>query len=77
MTNPHDLIPNTGKIGNDIDTTSAGTILPVWVSRINPFGFDRSSASFTLSLILFPSPFTSYHGLRAEHFFKTRLPQDL
>ena len=76
MTNPHDLILNTGKIGNDKDTTSAGTILPVWVSRINPFGFDRSSAFFTLSLILFPSPFTPYHCLKAEHLFKKRLPQD-
>ena len=73
MTNPHDLIPNTTKIWNDIDTTSTGMILPVWVSRINPYGFNRSSASFTLSLILFPSPFTSYHGLRAEYFFKTLL----
>jgi hypothetical protein len=76
MTNPHDLILNTGKIGNDIDTASAGMILPVWVSRINPLGFDRCSASFMLSLILFPSPFTSYHGLKAEHLFKKRLPQD-
>ena len=76
MTNPHDLFSNIGKIGNDIDTTSAGMILPVWGSRINPFSFDHSSSSFTLSLILFPSPFTSYHGLRAEYFFKTLLPQD-
>jgi hypothetical protein len=75
MTNPHDLILNTGKIGNDIDTTSAGMILPVWASRINPFGFDRFSAPFTLSLSLFPPPVTSYHGLRAEYFFKTLLPQ--
>ena len=75
MTNPHSLIPNTTKIWNVLDTTSTGMILPVWVSRINPYGFDRSSAPFTLSLILFPSPFTSYHGLKAEYFFKTRLPQ--
>ena len=77
MTNPHDLILNPGKIGNDIDAPYAGVPLPVWVSRINPFGFHRPFASFTPSLILFPSPFTSYHGLRAEHFFKTRLPQFL
>jgi hypothetical protein len=76
MTNPHDLILHTGKIGNDIDTTSTGMILPVWVSRINPYGSDRSSSSFALSLILFPSPFTSYHGLKTEHLFKKRLPQD-
>lgn len=75
MTNPHDLFPNIGKIGNDIDTTSAGMILPVWVSRFNPFGFDRSYAPFTLSLILFPSPFTSYHGLWTEQFCKTLLTQ--
>ena len=75
MTNPHDLILNPGKIGNDIDTTSAGRILPGWVSRINPRSFDRSSSSLTLSLILFPSPFTSYHGLKAEHLFKTLSPQ--
>jgi hypothetical protein len=76
MTNPHDLILNTGKIGNDIDTTSAGMTLPVWASRINPFGFDRSPAPFTLSLSLFLTQIISYHGLRAELLFKKLLSQD-
>jgi hypothetical protein len=76
MTNSHDLILNPGKIGNDLDAPYAGVPLPVWVSRINPYGFDRSSALLSLSFILFPSPFTSYHCLKAEHLFKKRLPQD-
>jgi len=77
MTNSHGLIPNTGKIWNDLDAPYAGVPLPVWVSRINPFRFDHSSSSFTLSLSLFLTHIISYHCLRAEHFFKTLLPQVL
>ena len=76
MTNPHDLILNTGKIGNDIDTPSTGMILPVWGSRINPYGSYRFSALLTLSLSLFLKQIISYHCLKAEHLFKKRLPQD-
>ena len=75
MTKPHGLIPTIDKIRNDIDTTCSGMILPVWLSRINPFGFDRFSAPFTLSLRFFLIQITSYHCLRAEHIFKTLLPQ--
>ncbi len=75
MMNPHDLIPNTTKIWNDLDAPYAGVSLPVWLFRINPFGFDRFSALFMLSLRFFLTQITSYHGLRAEHIFKTLLPQ--
>jgi hypothetical protein len=76
MINSHGLIPNTGKIWNDLDAPYAGVPLPVWVSRINPYGSDRFSALFTLSLSLFLKQIISYHCLKAEHFFKKRLPQD-
>ena len=76
MTNPHDLIPNTNKIWNDLDAPYTGVPLPVWFSRANPFDSDRFPAPFTLSLSLFLTQITSYHGLRAEHFFKELLPQD-
>jgi len=76
MTNPHGLIPNTDMIRNDIDAPYTGMPLPVWLSRVNPFGSDRSLAPFTLSLSLFLTHIISYHCLRAEHFFKTLLPQD-
>ena len=75
MTNLHDLIPNTNKIWNDLDAPYAGVSLRVWLFRINPFGFDRFSAPFTLSLRFFLIQITSYHCLRAEHIFKTLLPQ--
>ena len=75
MTKPYDLIPNTNKIWNDLDIPCDGVPLPVWVSQINPFGFDRFSAPFTLSLRFFLIQITSYHCLRAEHIFKTLLPQ--
>jgi hypothetical protein len=77
MTNPHDLIPNTDKIWNDIDAPYTGVPLPVRLSRINPYGSDRFSALFTLSLRFFLIQITSYHRLRAEHLFKTLLPQAL
>ena len=77
MTNPHVLIPNTDKIWNDIDAPYAGVPLPVWLSRVNPFGSDRFSAFFTLSLRFFLTQITWYHCLRAESLFKKLLPQVL
>jgi len=76
MTKPYGLIPTTEMIRNDIDATYAGVPLPVWLSRVNPFGSDRSPASFTLSLSLFLTQIISYHCLRAEPLFKKLLSQD-
>ncbi len=77
MTKPYGLIPNTDMIRNDIDATYAGVPLPVWLSRVNPFGSDRCFSLFTLSLSFFLTQITWYHCLRAEHFFKKLLPQVL
>ena len=77
MTKPYGLIPTTEMIRNDIDAPYAGVPLPVWLSRVNPFGSDRSLAPFTLSLSLFLIHIISYLCLRAEHLFKKPLPQDL
>ena len=54
----------------------AGVPLPVWLSRVNPFGSDRFPAPFTLSLSLFLIHIISYPCLRAEHLLKKLLPQD-
>ena len=77
MTNSYGLIPNTDMIRNDIDAPYAGVSLPVWLSRVNPFGSDRSPAPFTLSLSLFQTQIISFHCLRVEPLFKKLLSQDL
>jgi hypothetical protein len=76
MTNLHGLILYTDMIRNDIDAPYTGVPLPVWLSWVNPFGSDRSLASFTLSLSLFLIHIISYLCLRAESLFKKLLPQD-
>ena len=74
--NCYNLIPTTDMIRNDIDAPYTGMPQPVWLSRANPFGFDRSPAPFTFSIGLFLTQIISYHCLRAESLFKKLLPQD-